>query len=278
MKLRSINQFYIPHRLCARCKQRGIEIYLFILLMGLSACSIAPHQRGTMQDSAPKHAVDLNSIQNAHPIFEPYSKYGNPPSYVVHNQRYYTKTSAVGHKETGIASWYGRKFHGRRTSSGEPYNMLAMTAAHKTLPLPTYAKVTNLENNRAIIVKINDRGPFHEQRIIDLSYVAAAKLGFADKGTARVHVETITFPQHEPAPHTSPLHYVQVGAFQNKQSAEALKTRLTSVHNSANVKNMGAPQRSLYKVRLGPFYSRDEADKLASAVLDYGFQPFIVTE
>ena len=101
---------------------------------------------------------------------EPKSRYGNPESYVVFGKRYYVKDSSKGYVETGIASWYGTKFHGRRTSSGETYDMYAMTAAHKTLPLPTYVEVTNLNNGRSIIVKVNDRGRFHEIRIIDLSY------------------------------------------------------------------------------------------------------------
>ena len=107
-------------------------------------------------------------------------------------QRYYVQASSVGYRETGVASWYGPKFHGRSTSNGETYDMYAMTAAHKTLPLPTYAEVTNLNNGRSIIVKINDRGPFHENRIIDLSYTAAIKLDIVKKGTGLVEVKAIS--------------------------------------------------------------------------------------
>lgn len=260
---------------------------LLLIALTLFGCSNAPYRSLPQQDGAPKHFVDINTIPDAKPAYEPYSKYGNPPYYTVYNKRYYTQTSAVDHKETGVASWYGTKFHGRSTSSGEPYDMFAMTAAHKSLPLPTYAKVTNLENNRTVIVKINDRGPFHEERVIDLSYAAASKLGFADKGTAQVHIEAITFPQHSPASPTKlaleskqPVtrHYVQVGAFKNRQGAEALQDQLRDIHNSARITNLIEKENYLYKVRLGPFHSREEATQLASLVVDYGLQPFIVTE
>ena len=123
-------------------------------------------------DSAPKKKIDVETIPNAIPKKEPKSRYGNPKSYVVFGKRYYVMDSGKGYIEKGIASWDGTKFHGRRTSSGETYDMYAMTAAHKSLPLPTYVQVTNLSNSKFIVVKVNDRGPFHENRIIDLSYTA----------------------------------------------------------------------------------------------------------
>ena len=125
------------------------------------------------------------------PKVEKYSKYGNPKSYEVFGKKYYTKETHIGYSEKGIASWYGKKFHGRLTSSREVYNMYKLTAAHKSLPIPCYAKVTNLSNNKSIIVRINDRGPFKKGRIIDLSYAAAKKLDIVLKGTAKVHVEAI---------------------------------------------------------------------------------------
>jgi len=125
------------------------------------------------------------------PKVEKYSKYGNPKSYEVFGKKYYTKKTHIGYSEKGIASWYGKKFHGRLTSSREVYNMYKLTAAHKSLPIPCYAKVTNLSNNKSIIVRINDRGPFKKGRIIDLSYAAAKKLDIVLKGTAKVHVEAI---------------------------------------------------------------------------------------
>ena len=122
---------------------------------------------------------------------EPLSRYGNPESYVVYGKTYHTLSSSKGYKERGAASWYGTKFHGKRTSSGEPYDLYAMTAAHKTLPLPTYVEVTNLKNGRTVIVKVNDRGPFHDDRLIDLSYAAAAKLDILPYGTGEVEVRAI---------------------------------------------------------------------------------------
>ncbi len=134
---------------------------------------------------------DLENIPDAVPRVEPRARYGNPATYVVFGKRYHTKTSSQGHVERGLASWYGPNFHGRKTSSGERYDMYQMTAAHKSLPLPTYARVTNLENGRSAVVKINDRGPFHGPRVIDLSYAAATKLGVVKKGTAMVEVRAI---------------------------------------------------------------------------------------
>ena len=134
-----------------------------------------------------KKNVDLEVI----PKLEKYSKYGNPKSYKVFGKKYKTLRTHVGYAEEGIASWYGKKFHGRLTSSREVYNMYKLTAAHKTLPIPCYAKVTNLINNKSIVVRINDRGPFKKGRIIDLSYAAAKKLDIVSKGTAKVYVEAI---------------------------------------------------------------------------------------
>ncbi len=135
--------------------------------------------------------LDPSSIPDAVPRTEPRSKYGNMASYRVRGRTYYTKNDAGGHVEYGLASWYGKKFNGRRTSSGEPYDMYGMTAAHKTLPLPSYARVTNLENGQSAVVRINDRGPFHSTRIIDLSYAAATKIGVFPKGTATVEIRGI---------------------------------------------------------------------------------------
>ena len=142
-------------------------------------------------DKAPSKQVDVSKIQNAVPKEEPKSRYGNPKSYVVFDKRYYVMESNKGFVEKGIASWYGTKFHGRRTSSGETYDMYAMTAAHKNLPLPTYVEVTNLKNGKKIIVKVNDRGPFHENRIIDLSYTAATKLDIVKNGTGLVEIRAV---------------------------------------------------------------------------------------
>jgi rare lipoprotein A len=126
------------------------------------------------------------------PEKEPRSPYGNPPEYEVRGITYHVLKSAKGYDQEGVASWYGPEFQGKRTSSGEPYDMYAMTAAHKTLPIPTYVEVTNLENGQKVVVRVNDRGPFQKNRLIDLSYIAALKLGMLGAGTARVRVRALT--------------------------------------------------------------------------------------
>lgn len=159
--------------------------WLFVALVVLIAgCGGTPKIEG---DGGPPDAV---------PKVEPKSRYGNMSSYVVYGKRYYTKASSRDHLERGKASWYGKKFHGRKTSSGEPYDMHQMTAAHKTLPLPTYAMVTNLDNGRRVVVKVNDRGPFVGDRIIDLSYAAAKRLDMIESGIARVEVRSVDPRDH----------------------------------------------------------------------------------
>lgn len=166
--------------------------YIFnLILIVLSMILISSCSRMGGRDGAPDYYVDVSKIPNAKPKPEPLSKYGNMASYRVNGKRYYPLKSSRNYQQVGIASWYGTKFHEQRTSSGEKYNMLSMTAAHKTLPLPTYVEVTNLKNHKTIIVKVNDRGPFKSNRIIDLSYVAAKKLGMAGRGTAPVRIRAI---------------------------------------------------------------------------------------
>ena len=167
-----------------------------VTAVALSACG----RSATVEDGAPRAKVDVAAIPDAVPKVEPKSRYGNPASYAVYGKRYYPLNASDGYRERGIASWYGTKFHGRRTSSGEPYDMYAMTAAHKTLPLPTYVRVTNLENRRSVVLRVNDRGPFHTNRIIDLSYTAASKLGILSKGTGSVEVLALDPPARDRAP------------------------------------------------------------------------------
>ena len=143
-------------------------------------------------DSGPTGPTpDLSNLPDPIPRAEPLSKYGNKSPYEVLGKTYYVLPNPDNYKEYGKASWYGTKFHGRRTSSGEPYDMYKLTAAHRSLPIPSYVRVTNLDNRRTAIVRVNDRGPFHSERMIDLSYAAAVKLGFANQGTARVMVELV---------------------------------------------------------------------------------------
>lgn len=160
---------------------------LLLLTAAASGC-------GTLQqqgDWGPSKPMDLSGVPDPVPRWEPPSAYGNPETYSVAGQSYRVLTDSKDFVQRGIASWYGRKFHGRLTSNREPYNMYAMTAAHKTLPLPTYVQVTNLDNGRTAIVRVNDRGPFKEGRIIDLSFAAASRLGIVKTGTGRVEIRAI---------------------------------------------------------------------------------------
>ena len=164
-----------------------------LLTLLLAGCGTLPERDGlvTSSDGAPQHNIDIAAIPDAEPRIEPLSPYGNPATYSVNGKRYHVKDSSTDFQQHGIASWYGTKFHGRKTSSGEAYDMFAMTAAHKTLPLPTWLEVTNDDNQKRIIVKVNDRGPFVGDRIIDLSYAAAVKLGVVATGTAKVTIKAI---------------------------------------------------------------------------------------
>ena len=247
------------------------------------------------EDGVPARSINFKAVPDAVPRVEPRSRSGNPSNYVVNGRRYYVRDSAVGYRERGIASWYGTKFHGRRTSSGERYDMYAMTAAHRSLPLPTYVQVTNLQNGRQIVVKVNDRGPFHQNRIIDLSYAAAHKLGIAGRGTGLVEVVAITPGQTapvttkvatvKPAPtavngHSLPGLYLQVGAFINQINAERLRDRLVrSSLGRVHVQSAIAGDRPVYRVRLGPLGTVDQADRLAQTLNNLGYsEPRIVID
>ena len=238
-------------------------------------------------DSAPKKKIDVETIPNAIPKREPKSRYGNPKSYVVFGKRYYVMDSGKGYIEKGIASWYGTKFHGRRTSSGETYDMYAMTAAHKSLPLPTYVKVTNLSNDKFIVVKVNDRGPFHENRIIDLSYTAAIKLDIIQKGTGLVEVKAIdpeepkedNLVKDDKISTQDTSFYIQVGTFSKLESAKILKQKLGSFgDNLIKISNVIVSGNTLYRVRIGPFTDTKLSDPIVSKLSDFGiFEHRIVT-
>ncbi|MFB9887153.1 septal ring lytic transglycosylase RlpA family protein [Balneatrix alpica] len=172
-------------------------LFVTLLALVLSGCSSTPSSKSSGgryamdKDRGPSVQRDVSLIPDAEPQVEPYSKWGNRNPYQVWGKSYNVLPSHIGYRKDGIASWYGEKFHGHKTSNGELYDLYGMTAAHKSLPIPSYVRVTNLDNGRSVIVRVNDRGPFHDDREIDLSYAAAAKLGYADKGTARVRVEGI---------------------------------------------------------------------------------------
>jgi len=212
------------------------------------------------------------------------SERGNPPSYVVFGKRYHVLSSSKGFRQRGVASWYGTKFHGRPTSSGEVYNMHAMTAAHKTLPIPVYVHVKNLDNGRSIVVRVNDRGPFITGRIIDLSYAAAKKLGVDGPGTANVEISALRAGESKPTsvvrsiPLTDesdfnvPL-FIQMGSFSNPVNANNLVQNLIDANEStARVSRLQTDQGLYYRVRVGPLFDIDEANAIVRRLKTKGFQ------
>lgn len=264
------------------------QIIALALIGLLSACS-----GSTIKDSGPDRDIDVSNIPDAKPRHTSRSRYGNPDSYVVYGVRYHVMNNSKGYRQRGVASWYGNKFHGRRTSSGEPYDMYAMTAAHKSLPLPTYVQVTNLDNGRQVVVKVNDRGPFVKNRLIDLSYTAAKKLGISATGTGLVEVRAIN-PDHPPAQkrRTRPSKtvtaalpgglnmYLQVGAFANRINAEQLQISLQELLSArVSIERMVQNQLPLFRVRVGPVASVSELDRVTDLLVQQGIDsPRIVID
>ena len=262
----------------------GFILAVFALL---SACAtVAPQYPGQAptKDSAPSYDVDESKIPDAVPKPEPRSKYGNPANYKVYGRNYYVLASAAGYDKKGTASWYGTKFHHQRTSSGEPYDMFGMTAASRDLPLPTYARVTNLRNGKEIIVKVNDRGPFDKNRIMDLSYVAAKKLDMMRTGTAYVEVKAIdaaTYHRRENSDNSTNLAanftdshgniYLQVGAYPEEENAKHVKELASNaIKKPVLLRSVYANGRHTYKVQVGPLNSADESSQVRQRLSDAG--------
>lgn len=266
------------------------RVLLLVVTTLASGCSSVP-RGGYYQDDGPhrRPEVDVSKVPDAVPRHEPHNQRNNR-AYSVFGVNYQPLKTARGYRERGIASWYGKKFHGQRTANGETYDMYAMTAAHKTLPLPSYVRVRNLNNGKSVIVRVNDRGPFREGRIIDLSYAAATKLGTIGAGTGIVEVEALSgdepaIPVTARAPESTPLAsvprlYLQVGAFTNRDNAESLKTRLTGADlRAVHIQNTDLDATPLYRVRIGPLDSVDESDRLAARVVAQGLpNPIVVVE
>lgn len=285
---------------CAGSRWLALQLTLLGIASALllAGCGHTPGR----SDGAPPRKLDPSDIKDATPRREPITRAGNKSPYTVLGQTYVLLPSANGYRATGTASWYGTKFHGESTANGDRYDLYGMTAAHKTLPIPSYVLVTNLENNRQAVVRVNDRGPFVSNRIIDLSYAAATKLGYADKGTALVEVAVIDVDNWPPrdAPRQPPTvvpplavpvappplrstvrsagaaatalatsgnHYVQVGAFSAQGSAETLRARLSgALQYPVNVEpSAGAPV--VYRVRVGPFVDSAIAEEVRAEVL-----------
>jgi len=267
---------------------RGAAALLCVLSVALLAGCAGPREQvyGGDTDGAPTRPPDVSRVPDAVPKAEPRSARGNPPFYEVMGRRYYVMQTADGYRERGIASWYGTKFHGRTTSSGEPYDMYAMTAAHKTLPLPTYVRVTHRGNGRSIIVRVNDRGPFVGDRIIDLSYAAAVRLGMHNDGTALVDVEVIppgSAPEVPLVAHadTAPAEreavWLQVGAFSAEVNADRLTAQLADqgIHEVVTVAERRGRQ-NIYRVRIGPLTAIDDIERMLERVRGIGIQDAIL--
>lgn len=217
-------------------------------------------------DKAP---ANLDTIPDAVPKIEPLHKYANKP-YSALGQDYTPITVTTPFQQQGMASWYGRRFNGKRTASGEIYDMYAMTAAHPTLPLPSYARVTMLSSGKSIIVRINDRGPFHSSRIIDLSYTAAHKLGIVQGGSGKVEVAAITPAEisqgRDVAPSTTGI-FLQLGSFANRENAEKLLAQASTKLENSSPSLVILNRTDRYRVALGP-YNDDDSVKLASREIE----------
>jgi rare lipoprotein A len=266
---------------------------LSLILLGvLAGCAGQPKPGPTLgeaRDGAPPGQVDFDRIPDAVPRVERRSATVNPASYVVWGKRYPVMQDPSGYRERGVASWYGTKFHGRPTASGETYDLYQMTAAHKSLPLPSYARVTNLQNGRSIVVKVNDRGPFVDDRIIDLSYVAAGKLGFASQGTGQVEVEYLDPAAPPPPPATRVAEanrattratagtvadpfYLQVGAFSTPQNADRLRAQLTrTLGTDIRVRPDDGGSPPLFRVQVGPLQDQEAIRNLSLRLAELGF-------
>jgi rare lipoprotein A len=215
--------------------------------------------------------AELRALPDAVPRAEPRARLGNPAFYAVFGQRYVVLADSRGYLERGVASWYGPDFHGERTSTGEPYDMYSMTAAHRTLPLPAYVRVTNLRNGRAIVVRVNDRGPFKSNRIIDLSYAAALKLEMIRDGTTLVEVEAIGNDAAAPPQARPGELFTQAGAFAVEANAQRLRDRLAA-GGIDKVELTADPSRSptWYRVRIGPIESVAAFDALIARLKALG--------
>jgi len=282
----------------------------FFLFLGLTS-SCAQHSV-SVRDGAPRvNKAELLRIPDAVPKVEKVTRAGNKNPYVQFGKTYHLLSQSSGYRAVGTASWYGTKFHGRNTANGEVYDMNAMTAAHKTLPIPCYVKVRNTLNNKTIVVRVNDRGPFHGNRLIDLSYAAAVKLGFEDRGTAPVEIEVVearglnprTIPVAESSakkPEAKPLNVplsvapvatgspvtgsaswlLQAGAFYSIEPAQKLVARLKYITDlPINIRTQEDLARVIYRVQIGPNQNRAPLEKLQKEMLAVEMgKPFLVSQ
>jgi rare lipoprotein A len=287
-----------------------LKALLALLLAALAAAGCAtPAKRSPYySDDGPPQSVpqDLDRVPDAVPRPEPPHRYANRP-YSVFGETYTPVVNTQPFKQRGVASWYGRKFQGQKTASGEPYDMFQMTAAHKTLPIPSYVKVTNLANRKSVVVRINDRGPFHSNRIIDLSYAAASRIGLAAKGSGLVEIERVFEPPKKdaaaaspPAPDTAPVPvaaaapptpaqaqaseppdppglWIQLAAFSSAEAADAYRDKVARQMPWIAEPVQVVESEGYSRVRLGPYRTRDEAEAIAAKVREsLGYAPAII--
>lgn len=284
--------------------------HIALLVLALSAvvlagCASSPDSSGSSrysiaQDRAPAEGFDASGLADAVPRYEPPRSAGNRSPYTVWGKQYTVMSDASGYVERGVASWYGEKFHGHKTSNGEVFDMYAMSAAHKSLPIPGYARVTNLDNGRSVIVRVNDRGPFHDGRLIDLSYAAAIKLGYQAQGTARVEVAAITVtpdgvvrvagenaPAQPATPAPTPVStagtpglFVQLGSFSNAGPARMMAEQAEAlVPFSVRVREVETSSGRYHRVQVGPFQDSDQAQRTRQQLADSGFgEPILLTD
>jgi len=280
-----------------------------LLAIAAAGCGTAPKRSPYYSDDGPPQAVpeNLDRVPDAVPRPEPPHRYANRP-YTVFGETYTPVVDTQPFRQRGVASWYGRKFQGQKTASGEPYDMFKMTAAHKTLPIPSYVKVTNLANGKSVVVRINDRGPFHSNRIIDLSYAAASRLGIAAKGSGLVEIERVFEPPREkedaaaasppaareappatvaaaapqasaPAPGTAdpPGLWIQLAAFSSAEAADAFRDKAAREMPWIAEPVQVVKSDGYARVRLGPYRTREEAEAIAAKVREsLGYAPAIV--
>ncbi len=279
------------------------HLVLVALLAALASCSSTPSR-----DGPPRQKGDPWAAPEPAPEVLPRSRYGNPEQYVVFGKRYRVLAQSTGFTQEGNASWYGQKFHGQRTSSGEPFDMFALTAAHRELPIPCIARVTNLSNGKSINVRVNDRGPFHDDRVLDLSWAAAVRLGVVDQGTAPVRITVLETPTDATAPaatvrydidnetaaaarprntiglpadtSTDPTrpqrYFLQVGAFRDPETAQSTRQRFAT---------MGYPVAPLtpasggwLRVWLGPWTDSSGAEAVAAKLANRGLESLLVAQ
>lgn len=267
-----------------------------LVLAGCSSPQQVSDPRYTLkQDVAPLNPPDVSNVPDAVPMDVAYSRGGNKPVYQVWGKSYRVLDSHIGYREEGIASWYGLKFHGHKTANGEIYDIYKMSAAHKSLPIPSYARVTNLDNGKSVIVRVNDRGPFHENRIIDLSYAAASRLDITQRGTGRVLVEAIdargaqrpqagseTLAQTENQPaaiENVEGRFLQVGAFGNAENAQRTQMKLASLSGeNVSVVPVDRAGQQLHRVLVGPLSAGISLDGLINRLVDAGYSTPILVD